>query len=163
MGDEVQAIKAGLLEVADLVVVNKGDKPGAQRTASQLRAMLVASGSRTSRGDVGTGPDAEADRPRPKRPEVLVTTAATGAGVPELLAAIDRHRATGQVAIAETARLARAEAQVWAILADRLRARLHAPATTAATTATLRDVADHRLDPYAAADALLAALLRGDG
>jgi LAO/AO transport system kinase len=94
---------------------------------------------------------------------VLVTTAATGAGVPELLAAIDRHRATGQVAIAETARLARAEAQVWAILADRLRARLHAPATTDATTATLRDVADHRLDPYAAADALLAALLRGDG
>ena len=41
MGDEVQAIKAGLLEVADLVVVNKGDKPGAQRTAAQLRAMLV--------------------------------------------------------------------------------------------------------------------------
>ena len=36
MGDEVQAIKAGLLEVADLVVVNKGDKPGAQRTAAQL-------------------------------------------------------------------------------------------------------------------------------
>ena len=43
MGDEVQAIKAGLLEVADLVVVNKGDRPGAQRTAGQLRAMLVAS------------------------------------------------------------------------------------------------------------------------
>src|SRR5204862_4701030 len=42
MGDEVQAIKAGLLEVADLVVINKGDRPGAQRTASQLRAMLVA-------------------------------------------------------------------------------------------------------------------------
>ena len=44
MGDEVQAIKAGLLEVADLVVVNKGDRPGAQRTAAQLRAMLVADG-----------------------------------------------------------------------------------------------------------------------
>src|SRR2546428_8225859 len=42
MGDEIQAIKAGLLEVADLVVVNKGDRPGAQRTAAQLRAMLVA-------------------------------------------------------------------------------------------------------------------------
>src|SRR5918994_252737 len=41
MGDEVQAIKAGLLEVADLVVVNKGDRPGAQRTAAQPRAMLV--------------------------------------------------------------------------------------------------------------------------
>jgi LAO/AO transport system kinase len=51
MGDEVQAIKAGLLEVADLVVVNKGDKPGAQRTAAQLRAMLVASAPRA--GDDG--------------------------------------------------------------------------------------------------------------
>jgi LAO/AO transport system kinase len=158
MGDEVQAIKAGLLEVADLVVVNKGDKPGAQRTASQLRAMLVAAAPRPSGG--GTG---DPDRPRPKRPEVLVTTAATGAGVPELLAALDRHRATGRETIAETARLARAEAQVWAILADRLRARLHAPATTTATTAILLDVADHRLDPYAAADALLETLLRGDG
>jgi LAO/AO transport system kinase len=157
MGDEVQAIKAGLLEVADLVVVNKADKPGAQRTASQLRAMLVAAAPKSARGAADT------DRPRPKRPEVLLTTAATGAGVPELLAAIDRHRATGHVAIAETARLARAEAQVWAILADRLRGRLHAPGTTATTTAILRDVADHRLDPYAAADALLESLLRGDG
>jgi LAO/AO transport system kinase len=161
MGDEVQAIKAGLLEVADLVVVNKGDKPGAQRTASQLRAMLVATGSRAARGK-GDAAEADADRPRPKRPDVLVTTAATGAGVPELLAAIDRHRATGHAVIAETARLARAEAQVWAILADRLRARLHAPATTAATTAILRDVADHRLDPYAAADALLASMVGDD-
>src|SRR5580765_4459533 len=48
MGDEVQAIKAGLLEVADLVVVNKGDKPGAQRTASQLRAMLVPTTGRSA-------------------------------------------------------------------------------------------------------------------
>src|SRR5215212_11234804 len=76
MGDEVQAIKAGLLEVADIVVVNKGDRPGAQRTAAQLRAMLVASGGR---GEPTPG------RPRPKRPEVLITTAATGAGVAELL------------------------------------------------------------------------------
>jgi LAO/AO transport system kinase len=124
--------------------------------------MLVATGSRASRGK-GDAAGTATDRPRPKRPDVLVTTAATGAGVPELLAAIDRHRATGQVAIAETARLARAEAQVWAILADRLRARLHAPATTAATTAILRDVADHRLDPYAAADTLLESILRRDG
>src|SRR5689334_5839843 len=86
MGDEVQAIKAGLLEVADLVVVNKGDKPGAHRTASQLRAMLVAGHDRSE-------PEAAAPAARtrrPKRPEVLITTAATGAGVPELLAALDR-------------------------------------------------------------------------
>src|SRR4029077_13425624 len=51
MGDEVQAIKAGLLEVAGLGVVNKGDRPGAQRTASQLRAMLAAAAPRVAADD----------------------------------------------------------------------------------------------------------------
>ena len=148
MGDEIQAIKAGLLEVADLVVVNKGDRPGALRTAAQLRAMLVGSAPRD---------DAD-DRPRPKRPEVLVTTASTGEGVPELLAALDRHRAAGRDGLADAARLARAEAQVWAIVSERLRQRLHAAAAQPATEETLRAVADHDLDPYAAADRLLASL-----
>jgi LAO/AO transport system kinase len=152
MGDEVQAIKAGLLEVADLVVVNKGDKPGAQRTAAQLRAMLVASAPR-GEGD---------QRPRPKRPDVLITTAATGDGVPELLTALDRHRTVGRAGESSGARLARAEAQVWAIVADRLRARLHDPAHAAATTALLDEVAEHAIDPYAAADRLLD-VLRSDG
>jgi LAO/AO transport system kinase len=147
MGDEVQAIKAGLLEVADLVVVNKGDKFGAQRTAAQLRAMLVASAPRDT--------DPARSRPRPKRPEVLITTAATGAGVPELLAALDRHRAAGRAGESSAARLARAEAQVWAIVTERLRERLHDPLHAAATAALLAEVAEHRLDPYAAADRLL--------
>ncbi len=152
MGDEVQAIKAGLLEVADLVVVNKGDKPGAQRTASQLRAMLVPT---TMRG----GPGADPDRPRPKRPDVLITIASTGEGVPELLAALDRHRAAGRDAAgAERARLVRAEAQVWAILGERLRASLVAPERRTDTEHVLGEVAAHRLDPYAAADQLLASL-----
>ena len=115
MGDEIQAIKAGLLEVADLVVVNKGDKPGAQRTASQLRAMLVAAAPGPRRGEVDPA------RPRPKRPEVLITTAATGDGVPELS---PRSTATGHRGgkdSVEGARLARAEAQVWAIISDRMR------------------------------------------
>jgi LAO/AO transport system kinase len=145
MGDEVQAIKAGLLEVADLVVVNKGDKPGAQRTAAQLRAMLVASAPRS-------GPP---DRPRPKRPDVLITTASTGAGVPELLAALDRHREVGRVGESSAARLARAEAQVFAIVAERLRTRFLEPARGSATAALLDEVAAHRLDPYSAADRLL--------
>jgi LAO/AO transport system kinase len=154
MGDEIQAIKAGLLEVADLVVVNKGDKPGAQRTASQLRAMLVAAAPGPRRGEVDPG------RPRPKRPEVLITTAATGAGVPELLAALDRHRAAGREGLSDGARLARAEAQVWAILADRLGDALRVPTRAAETREVLDAVADHRLDPYAAADRLLDPLLR---
>ena len=146
MGDEVQAIKAGLLEVADLVVVNKGDKPGAQRTAAQLRAMLVASAPRDS---------SEPARPRPKRPDVLITTASTGAGVPELLEALDRHRATGRAGESSAARLARAEAQVFAIAAERQRARFIGPDRGPATAALLEEVAAHRLDPYSAADRLL--------
>jgi LAO/AO transport system kinase len=149
MGDEVQAIKAGLLEVADLVVVNKGDKPGAQRTAAQLRAMLVATAPRSD----------GSDRPRPKRPEVLITTAIDGNGVPELLLALDRHRAAGRENVSAAARLARAEGQVWAIVADRLRDRLNDPASAAATAGTMGEVASHRLDPYSAADRLLAGLV----
>jgi LAO/AO transport system kinase len=152
MGDEVQAIKAGLLEVADLVVVNKGDRPGAGRTASQLRAMLSA----TAAPDPGDG------RPRPKRPDVLVTTAATGDGVPELLAALDRHRAANRAA-GGPARLTRAEQLVWAIVVERLRDRLRAPGRWPATEATLAAVATHELDPYGAADRLLERLAGGTG
>ncbi|HEX6867884.1 MAG TPA: methylmalonyl Co-A mutase-associated GTPase MeaB, partial [Candidatus Limnocylindrales bacterium] len=106
MGDEIQAIKAGLLEVADLVVVNKGDKPGALRTAAQLRAMLVPT---VGRSGAGTGGTDHPDRPAPKRPEVLVTTASTGDGVPELLAALDRHRTSSGTRADGGARRARAD------------------------------------------------------
>ncbi len=152
MGDEVQAIKAGLLEVADLVVVNKGDKPGAQRTAAQLRSMLIAGHGDATGGSLAPG------RPRPRQPQVLVTTAATGDGVGDLLAAIDRHREAAAGRDRGAAQLVRAEAQVWAILAERLRARLHDDALRATTNETLRAVAGHRLDPYAAADRLLDAV-----
>ncbi|GAC1667493.1 MAG: methylmalonyl Co-A mutase-associated GTPase MeaB [Candidatus Limnocylindrales bacterium] len=155
MGDEVQAIKAGLLEVADIVVVNKGDKPGAQRTAAQLRAMLVANG-----GPAPGGSSAGVPRPRPKRPEILVTTAATGTGVPELLAALDRHRTAVALDPSDDSRLVRAEALVWAIVADRLRERLHADGRADSTGATVAAVAAHRLDPYAAADRLIGRLAR---
>jgi LAO/AO transport system kinase len=148
MGDEVQAIKAGLLEVADLVVVNKGDRPGASRTASQLRAMLVAAAPRT-----GTP-----NRPRPKRPEVLITTAATGDGVPQLLAALDRHRPPAGGPEGEPARLARATAQIRAVLEQRLQVRLADREHSEATRHITEAVADHRLDPYTAADRLLADL-----
>ena len=193
MGDEVQAIKAGLLEVADIVVVNKGDRPGAQRTAAQLRAMLTATASprvassdvhpadsmhdevmastdhgstarlapSAGRSEASAGRHSAADRPRPKQPDVLITTASTGEGVPALLAALDRHRAAGREGLADGARLARAEAQVWAIVSERLRDRFHGTASAPATEATLRAVAEHRLDPYAAADRLLGSLTGG--
>ena len=157
MGDEVQAIKAGLLEVADIVAVSKGDRPGADRAASHLRAMLT----------VGAQHDrAMGDRPRPKRPEVMLVSGLTGAGVPELLGALDRrHRARLDAeeagdgdGPADRARLARAEAQLSGILAERLRERLREPAHASSTEATLRAIASHELDPYSAADRLLESL-----
>jgi LAO/AO transport system kinase len=138
MGDEIQAIKAGLLEVADVIAVNKGDRPGSGRTAAQLRAMLVGV-------------------------EVLVTTAITGEGVPELLAALDRHRAGMPAAGGDGSRRARAAALVWALLGDRVRERLTGPELGEATAAVLDAVAAHALDPYAAADRLLATIMAGVG
>jgi len=161
MGDEVQAIKAGLLEVADLVVVNKADRPGAHRAAAQLRAMLTV-GAQQDRAALAAG------RPRPKRPEVLLTTAATGAGVPELLAALDRRRAAAGAGGAhepgqsgagpDPSRLARARVQLDGILSERLRDRLHEPGLAPIVEEAVTAIAAHRLDPYAAADRLLAAL-----
>ncbi len=172
MGDEIQAIKAGLLEVADVIVVNKGDRPGAHRTAGQLHAMLADAPR-----------EARPGRPAPKHPEVLVTTAATGEGVAALLAAIDRHRSAARGSDGESARLKRAEAQVWAVLVDRLHARVRAlegaeagvaetgvaagpgggldpaPAPPPAAGGLLRSVAAHEIDPYAAADAILDSLV----
>ena len=159
MGDEVQAIKAGLLEVADIVVVNKSDRPGADRTAGQLRAMLT----------VGAQHDrAMRDRPRPKRPQVMLASALTGAGVPELLAALDRREEarraeSGQAGrdAADATALRRAEAQLSGILSERLRARLRDATHRERTDAVLARVARHEQDPYSAADELLVALSDG--
>ena len=136
MGDDVQAIKAGLLEVADIIVVTKGDRPGADRTAGRLRAML------------GTAL------------EVLVTAATNGAGIPELLDAIE-GRAAGlgaRGAGGDGARLARARAQLEGIVAERIQARILAAARTAETEVLLRAIAAHEVDPYTAADRVIAVL-----
>ena len=157
MGDEVQAIKAGLLEVADIVVVNKGDRPGAQRAAAQLRAMLAV-GARATRRRTRRGPRPSARRSWWRPPS-------TGEGVPELLAALDRHRAAGP-------RAARGAApRAWPAprrrsghprasgSGDRSRRR-HGGA---APMASIAAVAAHELDPYAAADRLLRRSAACDG
>jgi LAO/AO transport system kinase len=133
MGDEVQAIKAGLLEVADVIAVNKGDRPGADRAARQLRAMLSSAGGRIER--------------RP--PPVMVTTATTGDGVAALADAVDAHRSSARSPIQARERAA---SQVRRALADLAAQR----ATEApAWESTLRAVADRELDPMTAAERLL--------
>jgi LAO/AO transport system kinase len=156
MGDEVQAIKAGLLEVADLVVVNKADRPGADRAASQLRGMLTV-GAQYDRAAVAAG------RPRPKRPDVMLASALNGQGVPEVLAALDRRHAArgasdGSGDAGEQSRLARADAQLSGILSERLRERLRDATHRAGTEAVLRRIAAHEVDPFTAADELLRSL-----
>jgi LAO/AO transport system kinase len=147
MGDEIQAIKAGLLEVADIVAVNKGDLPGSLRTAAQLHAMLSDATNRERRPGF----------PRPKNPDVMVVTAATGEGVAKLLAAIDRHRAAAGSSLGSEARRRRADAQVWAVLVDRLRGRITALEASGdpRAAALMEAVATHDLDPFEAADRLL--------
>jgi LAO/AO transport system kinase len=133
MGDEVQAIKAGLLEVADLLVVNKGDRPGADLAARHLRAMLSTAGGRVTR----------------QPPPILLTTATTGEGVPALVDAIDAHRSAAR---SPEQAAARARNQVRHALADLAtrRASRHA-----AWDETLRSVANRELDPISAAERLL--------
>jgi LAO/AO transport system kinase len=133
MGDEVQALKAGLLEVADLIVVNKSDRPGADLAARQLRAMLSSAGGRVARTP----------------PPVMMTTATLGEGIDTLVDAIDAHRA--QARSPEQARV-RARHQVQAALSD-LGAR-HAAADPR-WESTLEAVAERRLDPISAAERLL--------
>ncbi|HEX6473848.1 MAG TPA: methylmalonyl Co-A mutase-associated GTPase MeaB [Candidatus Limnocylindria bacterium] len=133
MGDEVQAIKAGLLEVADVIVVNKGDRPGADRAARQLRAMLSTAGGRVER----------------KPPPVMVTTATSGEGVEKLVQAIDSHQAVARTP--DQAR-ARARNQVRRALSD---AAWRNAEANPEWRAIVQAVADRELDPISAAEQLL--------
>ncbi|MEX0629168.1 MAG: methylmalonyl Co-A mutase-associated GTPase MeaB [Chloroflexota bacterium] len=132
MGDEVQAIKAGLLEIADVVVVNKGDRPGADRAARQLRAMLSTAGGRVSR----------------PAPPVLVSIAIAGDGVEPLREAIEAHRA-GRTP--EQVRTRAGELLRRAVAARAYERAARSADWAAAVTA----VAERREDPFSAADRLL--------
>ena len=133
MGDEVQAIKAGLLEVADIIAVNKADRPGADRAARQLRAMLSTAGGRVER----------------KPPPVLMTAATTADGVVQLADAIEAHRSRAQAPVEARERAA---SQVGRAIADLATGRA---AQSSHWEATLDAVADRTLDPITAAERLL--------
>lgn len=133
MGDEVQAIKAGLLEVADVIAVNKGDRPGADRAARQLRAMLSTAGGRAAR----------------KPPPVLVVSALEGSGISELADAADAHRSEARTPEMARQRAANQLHRALAALAAR-RAEAN-PSWDDAVEA----VAARELDPLTASERLL--------
>jgi LAO/AO transport system kinase len=150
MGDGVQAAKAGILEVGDVLVVNKADRDGAQQTVRDLRHTISLG--------MPAGPRTPAD-PAPWRPPVLTTVASSGEGIDELVVALDEHeewaRAGGEL---RRRRLRRAGREVEAIAVTALRERLGDLRGGHRLSGLAEDVVDGRTDPWTAADALLADL-----
>lgn len=160
-GDSVQANKAGLMEIADVFVVNKADRPGAEQTAHDVEAMLdLTRGPRptgASRARVGAGDVAGARADQDLwRPPVVATVGTTGDGTDELWAAIADHRrhleSTGRLAERREARL---RDEVALVVEQRLRARAEALLAAADRAAIEAGLADRTLDPWAAADRIL--------
>ncbi len=95
-GDGIQALKSGVMEIADLFVINKADRPGAPKVRREVELALDLRMGKAMRnipahhGAIKSGPRV-VDRDTRWRPEVLLATAATGEGIDEIVAAIDRH------------------------------------------------------------------------
>jgi LAO/AO transport system kinase len=140
-GDAVQASKAGILEIADVFVVNKADREGADDARRDLRQMLGMG----ARGDWV--------------PPVVSTSTLTGQGVEELWLALERHRQhlrdSGRL---EAARASRALEEVKTLVAFRLREQVGALLQGEQERVT-RDLAARRIDPYQAAQVLIESLL----
>ncbi len=142
MGDGIQAAKAGILEIGDLYVVNKADRDGAHQVVRELRTML----------NFG-----EADPVW--RPRILSTVAQKGEGIADLLDAIEEHhRVLVETGRLEERRRARARDEVEAIALTEVRQRFDSLHGSADLDRLAADVAGGDLDPYTAADRLLASL-----
>jgi LAO/AO transport system kinase len=137
-GDSMQASKAGLLEFADVFVINKADRPGAREARRDLAQML------------------DLARPGAWRPEIVDTTATAGEGVPELWRAVARHRdhlaTSGQLAVRRTDRVAQ---ELRRVLLARTEVRVDELVAGEEFATAVKALAAGELDPYGAADGLL--------
>jgi len=137
-GDSMQASKAGLLEVADVFVINKADRPGVREARRDLEQML------------------DLARPGAWRPEIVDTTATAGEGVAELWRAVARHRdhlvRSGQLVVRRTDRLAQ---ELRRVLLARTEVRVDELVVGEEFTTAVKALAAGELDPYQAADGLL--------
>jgi LAO/AO transport system kinase len=142
MGDSIQAAKAGLLEVADLLVVNKCDRDGADAAVRELHNMIATGGERA---------------PGEWRPVVVRATATVAGGVDELVEAVDKHR--GWLASSgegERRRVRRAAQEIRSIAVAMLSARIGLRADDPRLAELAAEVVAGRTDPYAAAHQLVA-------
>jgi LAO/AO transport system kinase len=137
-GDEVQALKAGIMEIADIFVVNKADREGADRTVASIEAMLSLETFAGGRW----------------RPPIVKTEATTGRGVPELAAAIEMFRAHTAPALGERRR-ARAEFRVRELMAHRFVQHVEQNVLAAGEFERLLDrIAARATDPYSVVDGI---------
>ena len=145
-GDAVQAAKAGLLEIADLFVVNKADRDGAAETVRDLEFML----------DLSMPPKGETHW----RPPIVKTVASRGEGLDELWEAIGSHRAfletDGRLAARRTKRI---RDELRAIVVERLYRRAGEVCGAARFDELAAAVEAREIDPYTAADSLLSETL----
>src|SRR5437867_745673 len=138
LGDDIQAIKAGVLEIADVLVVNKADRPGADETVRDLAQML----------SLAKDPS--------WKPPIVRTAARSGEGIEQLVDAIAKHRAWAEESGERTRRRREAaRSEVLTLLREALLRRLEGRIGDARLDAAVSRVADRRLDPYAAVDELL--------
>jgi LAO/AO transport system kinase len=161
LGDEVQAIKAGILEIADLLVVNKADRPGADRTIRALELMLEieADGPRQvyHHGSLVQLPaDPLPDPAHEWHVDILKTTAATGEGVLALMTQIEAHRVwlheSGALVARERLRIAHT---LETIMRAELNRRIAAAMPQDSLSTTIEAIRNREIDPYRAAEALL--------
>jgi LAO/AO transport system kinase len=145
MGGEVQALKAGLMEIADVLVVNKADRPGAARTAQVLEMAIDR--------DVSLDKISEEDT---WQPPILQTVALDGTGVPELVEAVAAHRqhlrTSGLWAKRERARV---EAELLNALQQELLDGLVAQVGKKQIRTWVERIAAREIDVYAVVQALL--------
>lgn len=137
LGDDIQAMKAGIMEIADLFVVNKADKPGADRVVSEVRVVL------------------DFLRNREWVPPVMPTVAETGEGVPELGRELQTHRDYAKKSTQGREReLLRLRAKIEGIMVERLSDRVERLWATRRTE-LLEAVLERKTDPYTVAEDLM--------
>ncbi len=145
MGDGIQAAKAGILEIGDIFVVNKADRDGADATVRDLKHMLSL-GERRADDDW--------------QPAVVKTIASSGEGGDDVVASITAHEewldTSGKL---RARRLARAADEIETITLDALRARIGDLRTGHDLESLAAGVVDGTVDPYTAADRIVAQIL----
>ena len=143
MGDGIQAAKAGILEIGDILVVNKADREGVDATVRELRGILAL----TERGSGAW------------TPPVVRTTAVTGEGMSDLCRSIDEHgRWLASSGEGERRRLRRAREEIEALVLGIVRGRLREGIAAGRLDDSARAVRDGVTDPYSAAAAVAEAL-----